>query len=95
MAKTNATTTKPAPRKRKGAAAETSAPTPSKLDIVVGLLQRPEGATVEALSAATGWQMHSVRGAMSGALKKKRGLTITSEKTDAGRIYRIPAEAAA
>jgi len=62
-----------------------------KLGIVVGLLSRPEGVTVEALSEATGWQIHSVRGAMSGALKKQRGFTITSEKTDAGRIYRIPA----
>ena len=66
-------------------------PIKGKLGIVVGLLSRPEGATVEALSEATGWQVHSVRGAMSGALKKQRGFTITSDKTDAGRIYRIPA----
>jgi hypothetical protein len=82
MAKTKSTTEPATP-------APPPAPTPSKLDIVVGLLQRPEGATAEALSLATGWQLHSVRGAMSGALKKKRGMTITSEKTDAGRIYRI------
>jgi hypothetical protein len=39
--------------------------------------------------AATGWQAHSVRGAMSGALKKKLGLIIESEKAAAGRVYRI------
>jgi hypothetical protein len=64
-----------------------------KLGAVVELLKGPEGATIEALSAATGWQVHSVRGAMSGALKKKHGFTILSEKTDAGRIYRIPTAA--
>lgn len=66
-----------------------------KLGAVVEMLRRPEGATVEALSAATGWQVHSVRGAMSGALKKKLGLAIISEKTDAGRVYRIQGEASA
>ena len=39
---------------------------------------------------ATGWQPHTVRGAMAGALKKKRGLTVTSEKIGGrGRVYRI------
>jgi len=39
--------------------------------------------------AATGWQAHSVRSAMSGALKKKLGLVIESEKAAGGRVYRI------
>jgi hypothetical protein len=39
--------------------------------------------------AATGWQSHTVRGAMAGALKKRLGLTITSEKEERGRVYRI------
>jgi hypothetical protein len=65
-----------------------------KLGALVSLLKRPEGADVEEMMAATGWQAHSVRGAMSGALKKKLGLTIESEKSAAGRVYRIPAEAA-
>ena len=60
-----------------------------KLGAVVTLLRRPGGAQIADLMAATGWQAHSVRGAMSGALKKKLGLTITSEKTDAGRTYRV------
>lgn len=66
-----------------------------KLGVLVGLLRRPQGASVEEMTVATGWQAHSVRGAMSGALKKKLGLTIESEKTDAGRVYRIPGEARA
>jgi len=66
-----------------------------KLGAMLALLQRPQGATVEDLMEATGWQQHSVRGAMSGALKKKMGLTITSEKTPDGRVYRITEKAEA
>jgi hypothetical protein len=61
----------------------------SKIDILVDLLSRPEGADLAALIAATGWQAHSVRGALSGTLKTRRGLAVTSEKTVQGRIYRI------
>jgi hypothetical protein len=51
-----------------------------------------EGATVDQISASIGWQAHSVRGAMSGTLKKKQGLTITSDKAQDGqRVYRIAA----
>ena len=60
-----------------------------KFGALVGLLKRPEGATLEQMTQATGWQSHSVRGAMSGSIKKKLGLAITSEKTDGGRVYRI------
>ena len=67
----------------------------SKIDQVVALLRRPEGATIEAMISVTGWQAHTVRGAMSGALKKKAGLTIASEKIDGVRTYRIAGEAAA
>lgn len=67
----------------------------SKIDQVVALLRRPQGATIEAMIAATGWQAHTVRGAMSGALKKKAGLAIASEKVDGVRTYRIVPEAAA
>jgi hypothetical protein len=52
-----------------------------------------EGAAVEEMMAATGWQAHSVRGTMSGALKKKLSLGIESETSAAGRVYRIRAEA--
>jgi hypothetical protein len=64
----------------------------TKLAQLEALLRRPDGATVDQISRSLEWQTHSVRGAMSGALKKKQGLTITSEKThDGRRIYRIAA----
>jgi len=63
-----------------------------KIGAVVTLLSRPEGASLDALMDATGWQAHSVRGALSGAIKKQRGLNVTSEKTEEGRVYRIPAQ---
>jgi Protein of unknown function (DUF3489) len=61
----------------------------SKLGIVIGMLRSTKGVTIEALAKATGWQAHSVRGAISGAIKKKHGLTVTSEKIDGVRTYRI------
>jgi hypothetical protein len=62
----------------------------TKLARLIDMLRRERGATVAETVAALGWQAHSVRGAMSGALKKKRGLTIQSEMHDGrGRIYRI------
>ena len=67
-----------------------TAPRQTKQQIMIDLLRRPEGAGIEEITAATGWQSHTVRGAMSGALKKKLGLDITSEKTEErGRVYRI------
>jgi hypothetical protein len=61
----------------------------TKQAVVIDMLRRPEGATIAELVAATGWQPHTVRGAFAGALKKKLGLTITSEKEDErGRVYR-------
>lgn len=65
----------------------------SKQQILVELLQRPEGATIEQIMFETGWQAHSVRGIISGVLKKKLGLTVTSEKPKGGqRHYRVAAE---
>ena len=66
-------------------------PTPrrTKQQVLVGLLSRPEGATLAELAAATEWQTHTVHGAMSGVLKKRLGLGISSEKDEArGRVYR-------
>lgn len=55
---------------------------------LIAMLQK--GATVEEIGAATGWQPHTVRGAFAGALKKRLGLTITSEKVEGrARVYRI------
>ena len=57
---------------------------------LIAMLRAPEGATIEGIMIATNWASHTIRGAMSGALKKKLGLTITSEKVDGrGRAYRI------
>ena len=68
--------------------------TPSgKLGTLLALIERPEGATIQQLVEATGWQAHSVRGAMSGALKKKHDLTVFSEKTEVGRVYRTASAA--
>jgi hypothetical protein len=65
-----------------------SSKTPSKQDLLLALLSRPEGATLGQIMDATGWQKHSVRGFISGFIKKKRGLTVISEKTDGGeRVY--------
>ncbi len=62
----------------------------SKQATVIQMLQRPEGATVAQICASTGWQSHTARGCLAGALKKKLGLTITSEKPQGGeRTYRI------
>ena len=62
----------------------------SKQAEVIRMLQRPEGATVGQICAATGWQAHTVRGTFAGAFKKKLGLTIVSDKAQGGeRVYRI------
>jgi hypothetical protein len=59
----------------------------SKLDQIENLLTRENGATIAEMKEATGWQQHSVRGAMAGALKE-RGLVISSVKADGTRRYR-------
>lgn len=60
---------------------------PSKLDLLASALGTMDGATIDELVAVTGWQKHSVRGAMSGSLRKK-GFTVTSEKVEGIRRYR-------
>ena len=72
-------------------AAEPLATPTGKLGVLVGLLRREEGATLADLQAATGWQAHSVRGAIAGSLKKKLGLAVTSAKIDGVRTYGIAA----
>ena len=65
----------------------------TKQAALIAMLRTPEGATLDEIVAATGWQKHTARGAMSGALKKRLGLTITSEQEpDRGRVYRIPTD---
>jgi hypothetical protein len=66
---------------------------PSKTDICLELLRRGNGVTIEELQEATGWQAHSVRGFLSGAVKKKLGLKLVSDKPkDGPRRYRIPSD---
>jgi hypothetical protein len=62
----------------------------SRQGTLVRLLRRPEGATIGDMVDATGWQPHIIRGALSGVIGKKLGLTVTSEKLpDRGRVYRV------
>jgi len=69
-----------APRTREG----------SKQAQLIEMLRRPKGATIDEVVKALAWQPHTVRGAIAGAIKKKLGLDVTSEKDDSrGRIYRI------
>jgi hypothetical protein len=64
---------------------------PSKQGEVIAMLRRPEGATVDEVASAMGWQRHTVRGLFSGTLKKKLGLTLASAQEERGRVYRIAA----
>jgi hypothetical protein len=58
---------------------------------LITMLKQPGGASLDEIMAATGWQAHSIRGAISGLLKKKLGLHVTSEKIEGrGRVYRLP-----
>ena len=62
---------------------------PSRQTDVLALLRRPEGATAAQIMDATGWQGHSVRGFISGVIRKKLGLTVSTDKTGAGLVYRV------
>ncbi|CDK97900.1 conserved protein of unknown function [Magnetospirillum gryphiswaldense MSR-1 v2] len=62
----------------------------TKQEALIAMLKRPEGACIAEIMEATGWLAHTIRGAIAGALKKKLGLTVASEKVDGrGRVYRI------
>jgi hypothetical protein len=81
-----------------GSPALTAVPSPytpregTKQATLIAALRAPEGATIAGLTASTGWQAHTVRGAMAGILKKKLGLAVTSAKIDGrGRVYALGA----
>lgn len=75
------------------AAEATAAPIPptlkGKVGLLVTLLRGSDGMTIAAACQATGWQAHSVRGALAGSVKKKLGLPLTSTIEDGVRVYRI------
>ena len=94
MIDTQTTASKPATKRRRKMAREPEAMLPTlteqrvnKSDLVIGLLQRLVGATLDEMVAATGWLPHTTRAALTGL--KKKGHQITSEKADGVRRYRI------
>lgn len=62
----------------------------TKQALLIEMLQRPEGASIAEIVEATSWQSHTARGTISGALKKKLGLPITTEKhAGRGTVYKL------
>lgn len=93
MASTSKDRTRKAPRGRAkpagaGRQQRDGTARPNKLELMVKMLRRSTGASLTELATATGWQPHSVRGALAGALKKK-GHAVVSDKTSGERRYRI------
>jgi hypothetical protein len=83
-AKTRPAKGKKATKTAPAAGEPTAKPTPragTKQAQMIELLERAEGATVEQIAAVTGWQHHTIRGAISGALKRKLGLTVEATRT--------------
>ncbi len=89
--KRRADSTKPSKRVAAAHLPKSATKSETKLDALIAALRAPKGATLAQLTSLTGWQVHAVRGAMSGALKKQRGLAIVSTKTGNERVYRIEA----
>jgi len=67
-------------------------PRPGKIDKIIAMIRRPNGATIKDLTRVTAWQAHSVRGAISG-VRKKQGLNVVSEKSGDVRLFRIAEKA--
>lgn len=77
-------------RKPKSTTAVTQPPPKTtKISILTNLLCADAGADLSALMAATGWQAHSVRGAIAGQIKKKHGLSVSTERAGGRSVYRI------
>ncbi|MGF6863024.1 hypothetical protein ABIE69_003619 [Rhodobacteraceae bacterium MBR-64] len=92
---TDAPTEEPAPDTTTESKAAPKTRTPrdgTKQATLIAMLRAPEGATIEEIMADLQWAPHTIRGAMAGALKKKLGLEVTSEKVEnRGRVYKLPA----
>jgi hypothetical protein len=69
--------------------AKTVARSDTKHARIIAMLRAPAGATMAAITSATEWQPHSVRGFLAGIVRKKLGLNLVAEQTDKGRVYRI------
>lgn len=62
---------------------------PTKADEVIAMLRTKQGASIDKIAGALGWQRHSVHGLISGTLRKRQGVTIVNELVDGVRMYRI------
>ncbi|RYG89169.1 MAG: DUF3489 domain-containing protein [Alphaproteobacteria bacterium] len=62
---------------------------PSRGDTMIALMREEGGATAQALAEAVGWQLHSVRGFISGTLKKRADLKVASERVDGVTRYSV------
>lgn len=90
---TDASTDAPTPDTPTEAEAAPKARTPregTKQAALIAMLRAPNGATIEEIATALEWAAHTIRGAMAGALKKKLGLEVTSDRVEGrGRVYAI------
>ena len=84
-----AAATKPAVKRGKPALAQAPEVTTTKQSQLITLLRSAAGASMEQMMALTGWQSHTVRGMLSGSLRKRLGLTVQWQLEDAVRVYRI------
>ena len=86
------TTRKPRMAKARNAERKSGTRADSKQAKLIEMLKRTQGATIDEIASEFEWQKHTVRGAIAGALKKKLGLDVKSEKVEGrGRVYRIAA----
>jgi len=74
---------------RKRASAPVVEPNGSKQSRLISLLRTSEGCTISQMTDLTGWQAHTVRGVISGVLRKRLGLNVVCEKTVDGSSYKI------